>query len=110
MTEQVEHETYIKCSACKCKYINDDEHIKIDFGYNRLNVQYKTCVKCRASRRADNDKYRETEKGQQIRADYYERKGRTYNCEKLTCSTCGKIVCRNAMVRHERENNCPVNK
>ncbi len=47
MSEQVGHEQYIKCSGCKCKYINDDEHIKNDFGYNRLNVQYKCCVKCR---------------------------------------------------------------
>ncbi len=43
----MEETKYIKCGACKCKYINDDEHIKTDFGYNRLEVQYKTCVKCR---------------------------------------------------------------
>jgi hypothetical protein len=39
---------YIKCSKCKCKYINDDEHIKSDFGFNRLNKIFKTCVKCRS--------------------------------------------------------------
>ena len=38
---------YIKCSKCKCKYINDEEHIKQDFGYHRLNVRYKCCMKCR---------------------------------------------------------------
>ena len=38
---------YIKCSKCKCKYINDEEHIRNDFGYNRLNVRYKCCMKCR---------------------------------------------------------------
>ena len=48
MTEQIETDKYIKCSKCKCKYINDAEHIKQEFGYNRLNIQYKTCVKCRA--------------------------------------------------------------
>ena len=39
----MEGTNYTKCSACKCKYINDDEHIKKDFGFNRLEVQYKTC-------------------------------------------------------------------
>ena len=29
------------------KYINDEEHIQADFGYNRLNERYKTCVTCR---------------------------------------------------------------
>ena len=38
---------YIKCSACKCKYLNDNETIKKEFGYTRLNVRLKTCVKCR---------------------------------------------------------------
>ena len=47
MTEQQGNDKYIKCSSCKCKYINDDEHIKTDFGYNRLNERFKTCVTCR---------------------------------------------------------------
>ena len=38
---------YIKCSRCHMKFINDDEHIKNDFGYNRLNERYKNCIKCR---------------------------------------------------------------
>ena len=32
MAEQNGEDTYIKCSKCRCKYINDDEHIKADFG------------------------------------------------------------------------------
>ena len=32
---------YIKCSRCKCKYINDNEHIKHGFGYNRLEENIK---------------------------------------------------------------------
>ena len=40
-------ERHIKCMRCKCKYINDDDNIKNDFGYNRLNERFKTCVKCR---------------------------------------------------------------
>ena len=47
MTEQDSKDKYIKCSRCKCKYINDDNHIKTDFGYNRLNERYKTCLTCR---------------------------------------------------------------
>ena len=47
MAEQDSKEQYFKCSRCKMKYINDDEHIKTDFGYNRLNERYKTCSKCR---------------------------------------------------------------
>ena len=27
--------------------IYDEDHIKIDFGYNRLNIRYKQCVRCR---------------------------------------------------------------
>ena len=28
------------------KCINDGEHTKIDFGYDRLSIRYTTCVKC----------------------------------------------------------------
>ena len=48
MTEQ-DGDKYIKCSQCKCKY-NNDESIKDNFGFNRLNEQLKTCVKCRNCR------------------------------------------------------------
>ncbi len=54
MAEQLEPDKYVKCSKCKCKYINDDEHIKNDFGYNRLNIRYKTCTKCRTKAITDN--------------------------------------------------------
>ena len=47
MAEIGNDDKYIKCTRCKMKYHNDDEHIKNDFGYNRLDVQYKSCVKCR---------------------------------------------------------------
>ena len=57
MAEQHIKEEYIKCSRCKCKYINDDEHIKIDFGYTRLGKQFKTCNKCRDIRGITNKKY-----------------------------------------------------
>ena len=47
MTEDNRIDKYIKCSSCKCKYINDNEHIKHDFGYNILGERYNTCVKSR---------------------------------------------------------------
>ena len=57
---------YIKCSRCHMKFINDDEHIKTDFGYNRLNERYKQCVKCRSQkaeyREAHRDELREKQK------------------------------------------------
>ena len=36
MSGQSDEEQYIKCKGCGCKNINDDEHIKQSFGYNRL--------------------------------------------------------------------------
>ena len=50
MTEQDSEDKYIKCSRCKCKYINDDELIKNDFGFTRLGEQLKTCIVCRTKR------------------------------------------------------------
>ena len=44
-------DAYIKCSTCKCKYNNDGDSIKAHFGFNRLNEQVKTCVKCRNRRK-----------------------------------------------------------
>ena len=46
MAEQ-RNDEYIKCSRCKCKYHINYESIKYNFGFNRLNEQLKTCVKCR---------------------------------------------------------------
>ena len=40
------------------KFINDDEHIKNDFGYNRLNERYKQCARCRTSSREQKAEYR----------------------------------------------------
>ena len=47
MAEQNEQNEHIKCKGCKCKYINDEEHIKQYFGYNRLGEQLGSCVKCK---------------------------------------------------------------
>ena len=74
MTEQNKQDKYIKCTGCKCKYNNDEEHIKNDFGYNRLGEQLKTCVKCRNR----NKKFKEKMKQQSIDT----------NVEQLCCSCC----------------------
>ena len=47
MEETARKDIYIKCSRCKCKYHDNEENIKTDFGYNRLGVRYKGCTKCR---------------------------------------------------------------
>ena len=62
MTEQSEADKYIKCSKCKCKYINDAEHIKQDFGFNRLEEKIKTCVKCRRKDCEYSKNYQQTHK------------------------------------------------
>ena len=59
MAEQDKSDKYIKCSKCRCKYINDEEHIKADLGYTRLQERYKTCVKCRTNRSDNYEKYKE---------------------------------------------------
>ena len=62
MSGQSEQDKYIKRKGCTCKYMNDEEHIKQDFGYNRLGEQLKSCVKCRDK----NKKYKEKVKQQII--------------------------------------------
>ena len=53
-------EDHIKCSVCKCKYVNAEQQIKVDFGYNKQNERYKSCVKCRSR----NAQFRENHKEQ----------------------------------------------
>ena len=62
MTERCEDNEYIKCNKRWCKYINDDEHVKQDYEYNRLEEIFKTCVKCRERGNVQNNTYRETHK------------------------------------------------
>ena len=107
---QQQPDKYIQCSRCNCKYINDGDHIKSDFGYNRLEERYKTCTKCRNKAKVYTDAHWEA------RCQYrqtYNNKNRekinAYNYEKIECKSCGHKVCRNAMRRHERENGCVNN-
>jgi hypothetical protein len=59
MTEQDSKDKYIKCSRCKCKYINDYYHLQNDFGHNRLGARFKTCKTCRETHKQYNHTYRE---------------------------------------------------
>ena len=97
----------IKRSRCRMKFINDDEHIKTVFGYNRLDIRHKQCVKCRTTR----TKYRETHKAELMEnmEYYYENKeelnkkkmehDNVYHSEKV-CNICGKTIPRKAMFKH----------
>ena len=51
MTEQGDDNKYITCSRCVRKFINDDDHTKNEFGYNRLEERFETCVQCRDKKR-----------------------------------------------------------
>ena len=46
MAGESKNDEYIICNKCQCKYTNDEEHIRTDFGYTRLEERYKTCKKC----------------------------------------------------------------
>ena len=69
MAEVCEADKYIKCSKCKCKYHNNDDNIKTDFGHNRLGDRFKSCVKCRA-------------KGREYWSTYYDKNKNELNADK----------------------------
>ena len=70
MTEEDTNDTYIICSDCRSKYINDEEHTHTDFGYTILEMRYKTCVKCRARQIINNKTYHEPHP--ETSKEYYE--------------------------------------
>jgi len=122
MAEQNEKKKYIMCSKCRCLYINDDEHIKNDFGFTRLEERYKTCVKCRAYK-LDN-RERILKQGRERAKDYYEenkeaelertKQYRDHNKDKIKeksaevieCKMCGSMVRNWGMACHMRTNKC----
>ncbi len=89
---------YVNCSTCKSKYINDNAHILNDFGYNRLDERYKTCVKCRTRRKVYDDLHYESIYERRQRYNNKNReKINAYNFGKTECESCGHKVCRNAI-------------
>ena len=65
--------TYQFCSGCNKKYINDEEHIKQDFGYNRLTIRYKSCIQCKARYLKHRESHRE-ERSENSKTYYQENK------------------------------------
>ena len=80
MTEEGKNNTYIICSKCRSKHINDEEHINNDFGYNRMGDRFKTCVKCREQRNKNN-KY-------------------------VECNICGTLITKSSYTRHRMSQKC----
>ena len=120
MAEQSGDDKYIKCSHCKCKYINDDNHNKTDFGYNRLNERFKTCVTCRERHKQyvsnNKDKVKEgkaryraeptNQEKVKISSKQYREANRQYLKEKIICNNCCCAVSKNVMSRHKESKKC----
>ena len=95
MTEESKTDKYMICSICKCKYINDEEHISTDFGYTSLEELYKTCVKCRAKHIVHSKTYYEKHKEEikEYSKKYHEEHKeqiRESHKLKVVCECCGK--------------------
>ena len=111
MAEQGNVEKYMNCSRCKMKYHNTNEHIQNDFGYNRLNERFKTCMTCRINKREYNkcwsrnnyNIYRDTELE---RSRIYRENNKDKIREITECNLCGSMVCRDGMAKHQRTNKC----
>ena len=111
MTEPSEADKYIKCSKCRCKYHNNDDNIKSDFGYTRLGERYKTCIKCRKTRLDNYDKYKEyaNEYGQQYYKDHREQVlayHRARSKLRIDCDVCGKNGSYEHLNRHKKSHLC----
>ena len=89
-------EEFMKCNKCKCKYINDEEHVKTDFGYSRLGVTYKCCVKCRDRSKT----YYETHASEIC--DY------NHNKYYEPCSICDERIYKYQMKQHQASTMCAV--
>ena len=118
MTLNKETPTYLFCSGCSMKYINDEENIKQDFGYTRLNIRYKSCIQCRARYLKHRESHIE-ERRENSRTYYQENKDmilekkRIYRdnnkekeMEKTKCNVCGSIVSLRCMTIHLRTDKC----
>lgn len=115
MTEQGNEDKYINCSRCKMKYHNDDEHIKVDFGLNRLGERFKTCLNCREKKRPYNMEYSKTyyednkEAILQKNQEYREQNRETIRergKEEIECNVCGAMVRKYGLARHQGTSKC----
>ena len=95
---------YIKCSNCNCKYNNDEESIKTNFGYTRLNERFKTCCKCRNKKKQylnDNPEQRENHR-QYHRLQCVKEHRKERESEILTCPLCNRNFPKATMYQHKR--------
>ena len=111
MAEHGNEDRYINCSRCKMKYHNNNEHIKVDFGYNRLNERYMTCLTCRTNKREYNkcwsrNNYHIYRDSELERTRIYKEARKEKEMEKTTCNVCGSIVSRRCMTIHLRTDKC----
>ena len=100
-----ENKEYIMCSQCKCKYLNNDEHIKTDFGYTRLNTRFKTCYKCRERRKpaSEETKAKQKQYNEEHKDTIVEYKNhRTLNQKIIICSKCGYEIKANGIYQHQK--------
>ena len=70
VTEEDKNDKYIICTKCRSKYINGEDHINKDFGFTRLEMICKTCVRCRARNKISLKTY--SEKHPEKAKEYYE--------------------------------------
>ena len=111
MSEENKNDKHTICSKCKCKYINDEEHISTDFGYTRLEERYKTCVKCRAKKIVHSKTYYEKHKEQmrEHSKKYHEEPKeqiREPHTPKVICKCCGKEMNKQQLARHHKSKFC----
>ena len=92
------------------KSINDDEHIKTDFGYIRLDIRYKQCVRCRT--KGTEHENNNIEHAREMYKIYYETNQEqklAYNAEIIECDVCGKSLRRECLKQHKAPMNCESN-
>ena len=118
MTQNMNNQEYLNCSGCGKKFINDDDHIKNDFGYDRLNVRYKSCIQCRSRYAKHRETHREErrESAKQyytdnkdnilIKKNEYRNNNKDTINEKIKCNVCDSLVSRHGIARHHKTTKC----
>ena len=126
MTEENKNDKCIVCSNCRSKYINDEEHINNHFEYTRLEMRYKTCVRCRARNKIKYKTY--NEQHPEKAKEYYEahkEENKEYNQQykekhvyrlnehdrardqiKVYCSHCNGEIVKRKLNSHLRSQKC----
>ena len=99
------------------KYHDHDEHINKDFGFNRLNERFKTCMKCRQykldnrelilqqGRERAKEYYKEHRSEILENSKEYKNNNKAKINEKIKYNVCGSLVSRHGIARH-RSNKC----